>query len=249
VILAGLLLKVGLIGFIRILFPLFMETTHFFAPYIASLATVGVLYASLITLRQIDMKRIIAYSSVAHMNMSLVSLCSLNPIGLYSTIFLMLSHGLIASGLFFLAGFLYNRFHVRTLSYYGGLATLMPVMTIFFFSFSLANMAFPFTAGFMGEFFILLGISSTNFLLGFLNALSMLLTTVYSLLLFGRLFLGELKPKFQRLVAQTLFLASTEKMNSNLVIPKTELTIGANLLLISGAFLISLWTLVLSYFF
>jgi len=135
VILAGLLLKVGLIGFIRVLFPVFPEATHFFAPYVASLATVGVLYASFITLRQIDMKRIIAYSSVAHMNMAVVSLCSLNSIGLYSSIYLMLSHGLIASGLFFLVGFLYNRFHVRTVSYFGGLAVIMPVMTIMFFFF------------------------------------------------------------------------------------------------------------------
>lgn len=205
VILAGLLLKVGLIGFIRVLLPVFPEATHFFAPYVAALATVGVLYASLITLRQIDMKRIIAYSSVAHMNMAVVSLCSLNPIGLYSSIYLMLSHGLIASGLFFLVGFLYNRFHVRTVAYFGGLAVIMPVMTIMFFFFSLANMAFPFTSGFIGEFLLLLGISSTNFFLGFLNALSMLLTTVYTLLLFGRVFLGELKPQFQALVQQLLY--------------------------------------------
>jgi len=205
VILAGLLLKVGLVGFIRVLLPVFPEATHFFAPYVAALATVGVLYASLITLRQIDMKRIIAYSSVAHMNMAVVSLCSLNPIGLYSSIYLMLSHGLIASGLFFLVGFLYNRFHVRTVAYFGGLAVIMPVMTIMFFFFSLANMAFPFTSGFIGEFLLLLGISSTNFFLGFLNALSMLLTTVYTLLLFGRVFLGELKPQFQALVQQLLY--------------------------------------------
>lgn len=200
VILAGLLLKVGLVGFIRILLPLFPDATHFFAPLVSSLATIGVLYSSFITLRQIDMKRIIAYSSVAHMNMAVVSLCSLNPLGLYSTIYLMLSHGFIASGLFFLVGFLYNRFHVRAVAYFGGLATIMPVMTIIFFLFSLANMAFPFTSGFIGEFLLLLSISSTNFFLGFLNATSMLLTTVYTMLLFGRVFLGELKPKFQSLV-------------------------------------------------
>jgi proton-translocating NADH-quinone oxidoreductase chain M len=203
VILAGLLLKIGLVGFIRILLPLFLEATHFLVFYIAVLATIGVLYSSLITLRQIDMKRIIAYSSVAHMNMSLVCLCSLNSISIQSTIFLMLSHGFIASGLFFLVGFLYNRFHVRLVSYFGGLATLMPVMTIFFFYFSLANMAFPFTSGFIAEFLLLLSISSTNFFLGFLNATSMLVTTIYTLLLFGRVFLGELKPAFQHLVMQT----------------------------------------------
>jgi len=185
---------VGLVGFIRILYLLFPIATKFFAPYIAALATVGVIYSSLITLRQIDMKRIIAYSSVAHMNMAMVSLCSLNAIGLYSSIYLMISHGFIASGLFFLVGFLYNRFHVRLVYYYGGLATIMPIMSFFFFLFTLANMAFPLTSGFIGEFLLLLGISINNFYIAFLNAFSMLLTTVYSVLLFGRVFLGELKP-------------------------------------------------------
>jgi NADH-quinone oxidoreductase subunit M len=207
VILAGLLLKIGLIGFIRILLPVFPEATHFFAPYVSSLATIGVLYASLITLRQIDMKRIIAYSSVAHMNMAIVSLCSLNVVGVYSSIYLMLSHGLIASGLFFLVGFLYSRFHVRTVSYFGGLATIMPVMTILFFVFSLANMAFPFTSGFIGELLLLLSITSTNYFLGFLNTATMLFTSLYSLLLFGRVFLGELKPQLQKLVEDLLYLA------------------------------------------
>jgi len=214
VILAGLLLKVGLVGFIRISLPLFPEATHFFAPYVSALATVGVLYASLITLRQIDMKRIIAYSSVAHMNMAVVSLTSLNPLGLYGSIFLMLSHGLIASGLFFVVGFLYNRFHVRTVSYFGGLATIMPIMTVVFFLFSLANMAFPFTSGFIGEFLLLLGITSTNFFLGFLNAFSMLLTTAYTMLLFGRVFLGELKPKFQSLVQQLIYRKAFDNLNT-----------------------------------
>ena len=200
VILAGLLLKVGLVGFIRILYLLFPVATKFFAPYVAAIATVGVIYASLITLRQIDMKRIIAYSSVAHMNMAMVSLCSLNAMGVYSSIYLMLSHGLIASGLFFLVGFLYNRFHVRSVYYYGGLATIMPVLGFFFFLFTLANMAFPLTSGFIGEFLLLLGISMNNFYIAFLNAFSMLFTTVYSVLLFGRVFLGELKPWFENMV-------------------------------------------------
>jgi len=224
VILAGLLLKVGLVGFIRVSIPLFQEATHFFAPYVSALATVGVLYASLITLRQIDMKRIIAYSSVAHMNMAMVSLCSLNPIGLYSTIFLMLSHGLIASGLFFLVGFLYNRYHVRTVSYFGGLATIMPVMTIIFFLFSLANCAFPFTSGFIAEFLLLLGITSTNFFLGFLNATSMLITVVYSFLLFGRVFLGEMKPHFQGLVQQALLQPTNTITKKNMLTENNLLT-------------------------
>jgi NADH:ubiquinone oxidoreductase subunit 5 (subunit L)/multisubunit Na+/H+ antiporter MnhA subunit len=185
---------------------------------VAAIATVGVIYASLITLRQIDMKRIIAYSSVAHMNMAMVSLCSLNAMGVYSSIYLMLSHGLIASGLFFLVGFLYNRFHVRSVYYYGGLATIMPVLGFFFFLFTLANMAFPLTSGFIGEFLLLLGISMNNFYIAFLNAFSMLFTTVYSVLLFGRVFLGELKPWFENMVQHHF------EKNLKLTAEKTQLS-------------------------
>jgi proton-translocating NADH-quinone oxidoreductase chain M len=206
VILAGVLLKVGLIGMIRFLFPLFPTLTHFFAPYITAMATIGVIYSSLITLRQIDAKRNIAYSSVAHMNMALVSLCSLNYVGLYSTLYLMVSHGFIASGLFFLVGFLYNRFHVRSIYYYSGLATYMPYFAIYFFLFTLANMAFPLTSGFIGEFLVLLGITLNNFYLGLLNSLSMLLTTIYSILLFGRIFLGELNIYLEQIIIKYIYL-------------------------------------------
>lgn len=200
VILAGVLLKVGLVGIIRFLWPLFPVLTQAFAPYIMAVATIGVLYASLITLRQIDIKRIIAYSSVAHMNMALVSFFSLNYVSFWGTLYLMVSHGLIASGLFFLVGFLYNRFHVRSIYYYSGLATCMPICAIYFFLFTLANMAFPLTSGFIGEFLLLFSISLNNFYLAFLNSLSLLLTTVYCVLLFGRMFLGELKPWLEQII-------------------------------------------------
>jgi proton-translocating NADH-quinone oxidoreductase chain M len=221
VILAGVLLKVGLIGILRFLFPLFPVLSHFFAPYVTAIATIGVIYASLITLRQIDAKRIIAYSSVAHMNMAMVSLFSFNVVGLYSTVYLMLSHGLIASGLFFLVGFLYNRFHVRSIYYYSGLATCMPVAAIYFFLFTLANMAFPLTSGFIGEFLLLLGITLNNFYLGVLNSLSMLLTTVYSILLFGRIFLGELKPWLEQMALNYIRLKIYNEEN-NIIDNKEE---------------------------
>jgi len=219
VILAGVLLKVGLIGILRFLFPLFPVLSHFFAPYVTAIATIGVTYASLITLRQIDAKRIIAYSSVAHMNMAMVSLFSFNIVGLYSTVYLMVSHGLIASGLFFLVGFVYNRFHVRSIYYYSGLATCMPVAAIYFFLFTLANMAFPLTSGFIGEFLLLLGISLNNLYLGVLNSLSMLLTTVYSVLLFGRMFLGELKPWLEQMVLNYIRFKIYNEENSQAMLP------------------------------
>lgn len=191
VILAGLLLKVGLFGVFRVLLPLFPLATLFFAPYVVAFAAIGVLYASLVTLCQVDMKRIIAYSSVAHMNLALVSLFTLTPVGFSAAIFLILSHGLISSALFFLVGFLYNRFHQRSVNYYGDIATIMPQFTIFLFLFSLANMAFPGTAGFIGEFCCLLAIMYSNHFLGAVVGLSMLVTTVYSMLLFGRICLGN----------------------------------------------------------
>ena len=135
VILAGLLLKIGLFGFVRLLLPVFPVATEYFSPYVAICATIGVIYASLITIRQIDAKRIVAYSSIAHINMALVSLCSLNKLGIMASIFLILSHGLISSALFFLIGFLYHRFHQRVVTYFGGLAILIPIFTIFFFFF------------------------------------------------------------------------------------------------------------------
>jgi proton-translocating NADH-quinone oxidoreductase chain M len=238
VMLAGVLLKVGLIGMIRFLFPLFPTLTHFFAPYITAIATIGVIYASLITLRQIDAKRIIAYSSVAHMNMAMVSLCSLNYVGLYSTIYLMVSHGLIASGLFFLVGFLYNRFHVRSIYYYSGLATCMPYFAIYFFLFTLANMAFPLTSGFIGEFLLLLGITLNNFYLGFLNSLSMLLTTVYSVLLFGRVFLGELKVWLEQSVLKYIHLQLYNKATNTQSGKTTTLDLDMDECLIVGSLFI-----------
>lgn len=213
VVLAGLLLKVGLFGFLRLLFPVFPHAIEFFAPYVAAFATVGVVYASFVTLRQIDLKRIIAYSSVAHINIALVSLCSLNKAGILSSIFLILSHGIVSSALFFLIGFLYHRFHQRLTPYYGGLATLMPYFTIFLFYFSLANIAFPLTVGFIGEFWCLTGIISTSFILGFVNSISILLTTVYSIIIFGRISFGLLSPKLVQVCASIISDTGRNKLS------------------------------------
>lgn len=193
VLLAGLLLKIGLYGLIRICMGLFPDVCYWAQPVVSTLAIVGIVYASLITLRQIDMKRIIAYSSVSHMSLALASVITGHPLGVASGVYLSLSHGIVSRALFILVGGLYARFHNRLVSYYGGLMTWMPVYGIFFFFFSLANMAFPLTSGFMGEFLCLTSILSQNTLLGVLAASSMLFSTVYSILLFNRVFLGSLK--------------------------------------------------------
>lgn len=193
VLLAGLLLKIGLYGFLRICISLFPDVSAYAAPVVSTLAIVGVIYASLITLRQIDMKRIIAYSSVAHMSLSLASVMTGSSLGIAGGVFLSLSHGIVSSSLFILVGALYARFHNRLVAYYGGLITWMPYFGLAFFFFSLANMAFPLTSGFMGEFLCLTAILGQNSVLGILAASSMLFSTVYSILLFNRVFLGNLK--------------------------------------------------------
>jgi NADH-quinone oxidoreductase subunit M len=193
VLLAGLLLKIGLYGLLRICLGLFPDVSMWAAPLVSTLAVVGLIYASLITLRQIDMKRIIAYSSVAHMSLSLASVMTGSALGVAAGVYLSLSHGIVSSALFILVGALYARFHNRLVTYYGGLITWMPYFGVCFGFFSLANMAFPLTSGFMGEFWCLTAILAQNNLLGILASSSMLFSTVYSMLLFNRVFFGSLK--------------------------------------------------------
>jgi len=135
VILASLLLKLGGYGFIRVLLPLFPLATNFYSPLVCCLATIGVIGGSFVAICQLDLKKIIAYSSVAHMNLCVLGIFSLTLEGIQGSIFLMLGHGVVSSGLFFLVGFLYDRYNVRTLGYYGGLIQTMPLYGFFFFFF------------------------------------------------------------------------------------------------------------------
>jgi proton-translocating NADH-quinone oxidoreductase chain M len=180
VILAALLLKLGGYGFIRFI-PLFPYAYFYFMPLMYTLGVVSIVYASLITIRQIDLKKIIAYSSVAHMNLGTVGIFSLNLQGLQGSILLMVSHGIVSSALFFLVGMLYSRKSSKLLDYYGGLVTKMPIFTTFFFFFSLANLAFPGTANFVGELLILIGVSESNLSIMILAASGMLFSSLYSI--------------------------------------------------------------------
>jgi proton-translocating NADH-quinone oxidoreductase chain M len=193
VILAALLLKLGSYGFLRVLIPMFPVGTIFFKPLVVTLALSGVVYASLTLLRQIDIKRIIAYSSVAHMNFGVLGVFSDTVEGLEGGLLLMLSHGFSSGALFLAAGMLYDRFHTRLLHYYGGLVKLMPVFTVVFFCLTLANFGFPGTANFAGEFLILLGILKMESIVILGGALvGFMLSLVYSMLLYNRLLFGEL---------------------------------------------------------
>ena len=193
VILAGLLLKLGAYGFLRIVLPLFPQATIFFQPFVLTLASLGVLYASFILLCQMDLKKIIAYSSVAHMNFAVLGLFSNTILGIQGSLFLFISHGFSSSALFILVGILYERYHTRLLPYYGGLVQLMPLYAIFFFFFTIANFGFPGTSNFIGEFLIFLGLGQKSFFLICCAGVGMLFSVIYSILLFSRLLFGELK--------------------------------------------------------
>jgi proton-translocating NADH-quinone oxidoreductase chain M len=169
VILAGLLLKLGAYGLIRFLLPLFSDIIVFLNPVLVTICIYSIIYISFIILRQLDLKRIIAYSSIIHMNFILLGLVILNKNTIIGGIFLLISHGIVSSALFICIGFLYERYHTRVLLYYKGISVVMPIYSIFFFIFMLANASLPGTSNFTGEFLVILGIFEfNNFLVFFL---------------------------------------------------------------------------------
>lgn len=193
VLLAGILLKLGVYGFLRFSLLLFPDASIYFGPLIFSCSILGVIYASLTAVRQTDVKRIIAYSSVAHMNIIVLGIFSFNIIGLEGSILQSISHGFVSGGMFLLIGILYNRYHTRFLYYYGGLVHAMPLFSIFFLIFTLANIALPTTSSFVGEFLLLVGIYYNNFYACFFSATGVILCGAYSLWLTNRIIFGNLK--------------------------------------------------------
>ncbi|CAN6888542.1 unnamed protein product [Brassica oleracea] len=196
VILAGIPLKFGTHGFLRFSIPMFPEATLCSTPFIYTLSAIAIIYTSLTTSRQIDLKKIIAYSSVAHMNLVTNGMFSRAAAGIGGSILPMLSHGLVPSALFLCVGVLYDRHKTRLVRYYGGLVSTMPNLSTIFFSFTLANMSSPGTSSFIGEFPILVGAFQRNSLVATLAALGMILGAAYSLWLYNRVVSGNLKPDF-----------------------------------------------------
>jgi len=181
VILAGVLLKLGTYGFIRYSLPLFPEASIYFTPLVYSMGALAVVYASLTSIRQTDLKRIIAYTSVAHMNLVVIGLFSFNIIGLEGALLQSLSHGFVASALFLIIGVVYDRHHTRMVKYYGGLVHIMPLFSAIFLIFTMANIALPGTSSFVGELLILTGIFKTNTTITVLGSTGMILGGAYSL--------------------------------------------------------------------
>jgi NADH:ubiquinone oxidoreductase subunit 4 (subunit M) len=162
VILAGILLKLGGYGFLRFSIGLFPEASSFFTPLVYTVSVFGVIYASLTTLQQVDLKKIIAYSSVGHMGLVTIGLFSLNTQGILGSILLMISHGIVSSALFLCIGVLYERHGTRIIKYYSGLIHTMPIFSVCFITFTLGNIGLPGTSSFIGEFLIILGVFLTN---------------------------------------------------------------------------------------
>ena len=193
VLLAGILLKLGVYGFLRFSLTLFPTASLFFSPMVYFLGVVGVLYTSFTAIRQTDLKRIIAYSSIAHMNLVVIGIFSFNILGVEGAILQSISHGFVSAAMFLLIGMLYNRYHSRFLFYYGGLVHMMPLYAVFFLMFTLSNIALPLTSSFLSEFLLLSGIFKTSFLTCFLAMFGVIICGSYSLWLYNRIIFGNLK--------------------------------------------------------
>lgn len=196
VILAGVLLKLGTYGLLRFVIPLFCDATYFFLPLVYTLCLLGIVYTCCSTIRQVDLKKIIAYSSVSHMSFVILGLFSSSIQGIGGSVFLMLSHGIVSSGLFFCIGCIYDRHKTRILRYYSGLVSTMPIFAVCLFFLTLANISFPGTSSFVGEFLILVGLFENNFFAAIISTLSIILTAVYSIWLYNRIMFNRVTDSF-----------------------------------------------------
>ncbi|MBI3440430.1 MAG: NADH-quinone oxidoreductase subunit M [Proteobacteria bacterium] len=192
VILAGVLLKMGGYGFLRLSLPILPQASEYFIPLIFSLSVIAVIYTSLVALAQEDMKKLIAYSSVAHMGFVTLGIFTLTTQGLQGAMFQMLSHGVVAAALFLCVGVVYDRLHTREIRRYGGLVKNMPRYATVFMIFMLASVGLPGTSGFVGEFLVLLGAYQVHTLATFLAATGVVLGAAYMLYLYKRVVFGEL---------------------------------------------------------
>jgi len=192
VILAAILLKMGGYGFLRFSLPMFPAASHDFAPLIFALSVVAIVYTSLVALVQEDMKKLIAYSSVAHMGFVTMGIFAATTQGIAGGIFQMVSHGVVSGALFLCVGVIYDRMHTREIAAYGGLVNRMPLYAVAFMIFTLANVALPGTSGFIGEFLTLIGTFRINTAVATFATLGTILSAAYALWLYRRVIFGVL---------------------------------------------------------
>jgi NADH-quinone oxidoreductase subunit M len=200
VILAGILLKMGAYGYLRFSLPMLPDASHYFMPLMFTLSIIAVIYTSLVALMQEDMKKLIAYSSVAHMGFVTAGMFALNAQGVEGSIVQMISHGLVSAALFLCVGVVYDRLHTREIARYGGLVNVMPYYALVFMFFTMASVGLPSTSGFVGEFLVLVGSFKTSTVLAVLIAPGMVLGAAYALWLYRRVMFGELvKPDLMKM--------------------------------------------------
>ena len=192
VILAAILLKMGGYGFLRFSLPMFPIASVDFAPLIFALSVIAIIYTSLVALMQEDMKKLIAYSSVAHMGYVTMGTFAMNQEGIQGAIFQMLSHGLVSGALFLCVGVVYDRMHTREIAAYGGLVNNMPKYAVAFMIFTLANVGLPGTSGFIGEFLTLLGVFKVNTWVALFATTGVILSAAYALWLYRKVIFGAL---------------------------------------------------------
>jgi NADH-quinone oxidoreductase subunit M len=192
VILAAILLKLGGYGFLRFSLPMFPLASADFAPFVFTLSVVAIIYTSLVALMQEDMKKLIAYSSVAHMGYVTMGIFAMNAEGVQGAIFQMLSHGLVSGALFLCVGVVYDRMHTREIAAYGGLVNNMPKYAVVFMVFTMANVGLPGTSGFIGEFLTLLGIFKANTWVAVFATTGVVLSAAYALWLYRKVIFGAL---------------------------------------------------------
>ncbi len=190
VILAGVLLKIGGYGFLRFSLPMLPEASIYFAPFVMFLSVIAIIYASLVALVQEDMKKLIAYSSVAHMGFVTLGIFSFTQQGIEGAVFQMISHGIISAALFLCVGVVYDRLHTREISRYGGLVNNMPAYATVFMIFMLGSVGLPGTSGFVGEFLTLLGTFQVNTVFAVFATSGVVLGAAYMLLLYRRIIFG-----------------------------------------------------------
>ena len=200
IILAGVLLKLGAYGFLRFSLPLFPDASVFFTPFIFTLSIISIIYVSILALAQTNIKKLIAYSSIAHMGFVTLGIFSNNIEGLHGSYFQMISHGLISAALFLSAGSLIDRTENKEIVFYSGVYKKMPIFSLFFLIYILGGIALPGTTGFIGELLVLIGMFKINFLLAFFAGTGMILSACYFLWLYGRIILGETNNRVNKLI-------------------------------------------------
>ena len=237
VVLAAILLKMGGYGFLRFSLPMFPVASDLLAPLVLWMSAIAIVYTSLVALAQQDMKKLIAYSSVAHMGYVTMGIFSANQQGVDGAIFQMLSHGFISGALFLCVGVIYDRMHTRDIDAYGGLVNRMPAYALIFMFFTMANVGLPGTSGFIGEFLTLMGVFQVNTWVAAIATTGVILSAAYALWLYRRVVMGELikealksitdmtrreKAIFAPLVAMTLLLGVYPALVTDIIGPSVE---------------------------